>query len=156
MPVKDNQANLRAEVESVFASKKEPKNHSKTFFRKAEKAHGREEERKVWVTANLEALEVCQQWPGLKCLVKVESHRREGNNEKTVENRYYIVSRELTTKQAAESIRNHWSVENACHWVLDVTLKEDKNTIYDGYAAENMSLIRSVVLNALKQTEPPN
>jgi hypothetical protein len=38
-----------------------------------------------------------------------------------------------------------------CHWSLDVTLGEDASRIAEGYAARNLSLLRSVVLTAIKQ-----
>jgi predicted transposase YbfD/YdcC len=152
LPVKDNQPKLRHELEQVFEGKTEPSRNGRTFFRRAEKGHGRLEERKVWVHTNLDALAVVGTWPGVKTLIHIESHRKVGDNESSIEHRYYISSALLTAQQAAGNTRSHWSVENPCHWILDVVFQEDRCPIHDGYAAENLSLIRSVALNALRQT----
>ena len=45
--------------------------------------------------------------------------------------------------------RGHWSIENKIHYILDVTFKEDDCQIHN--AAENMSVIRKIVLNLIKK-----
>jgi hypothetical protein len=37
-------------------------------------------------------------------------------------------------------MRNHWSIENALHWVLDVTFREDDSRVRDRTAARNLAL----------------
>jgi hypothetical protein len=44
-------------------------------------------------------------------------------------------------------IRAHWSIENAVHWVLDVTFREDDSRVRDRTAARNLTLLRKIVLN---------
>ena len=156
LPVKGNQPTLRKEVQEVFEGKAEQKQNSATFYKSIEKGHGRQEERKVWIHTSLKSLATVGEWPKVQTLIHIESHRKVGEKESTIEDRYYVSSREMTAKQAADFTRSHWSVENPCHWVLDMVLREDECPIYDTYAARNMSLVRSVVLNALKTTPPPS
>src|SRR5829696_1632828 len=45
------------------------------------------------------------------------------------------------------AIRRHWSIENALHWVLDVTFREDYSRVRDRTAARNLALLRKIALN---------
>ena len=52
--------------------------------------------------------------------------------------------------------RNHWSIENNLHWVLDVQFKEDTCLMRKNNAAENMSVVRKFVLNIMKNYKNKN
>ena len=45
------------------------------------------------------------------------------------------------------AIRSHWAIENALHWVLDVTFREDDSRVRDRTAARNLALLRKIALN---------
>lgn len=150
LPVKDNQPNLRQELEEALGQLPEPKGQTSRYCCTREQGHGRMEQRKVWVSTQLESLPLCQQWPAIQSAIRVQSERKVGEKDWTIEQRYFISSRKMTARQAAQVIRSHWSIENPCHWVLDVVFHEDICPIYDHYAAENLSLIRSIALNTLK------
>ena len=45
----------------------------------------------------------------------------------------------------------HWSIENQCHWVLDVTFDEDQCRARKDHAAQNLAMLRKVCLSLLKQ-----
>lgn len=64
--------------------------------------------------------------------------------------RYHILSRLPSASQFAEVVRNHWSVENHCHWQLDVTFNEDQCRVRTGHADENPSTVRQTALSLLK------
>ena len=51
----------------------------------------------------------------------------------------------------AEQIREHWGIENKLHWSLDVVFREDESRLRQGHAAENLSRLRRMALNQLKQ-----
>jgi hypothetical protein len=51
------------------------------------------------------------------------------------------------------TVRSHWSIENSVHWLLDVAFREDESRVRDRVAAENLSLLRKIALNILKQDE---
>jgi hypothetical protein len=44
-------------------------------------------------------------------------------------------------------VREHWGIENAVHYVRDVTLAEDASTIRTGAAPQVMASLRNTVLN---------
>ena len=52
-----------------------------------------------------------------------------------------------------DASRTHWSIENACHWVLDVAFREDDHRLREGHAPENMSVVRKMALAMLKKAK---
>jgi len=92
------------------------------YFESFDKAHGREEHRRYWTISDLSTLDkdTVASWRDLKTISCVESTRT-SKGKTSVEKRYYISSLDCDAKRAAHAIRNHWSVENNLHWVLDIT-----------------------------------
>lgn len=120
-----------------------------------EKAHGRLTERTVLSTSNLATLDadIAGRWPGLKSLVVVETRTiiiATGKRRKR-ERRYYLSSLEAKADEFQKIIRKHWSIENNCHWVLDVVFREDANQTRKGNAPKNFGTLLRIVLNILKQ-----
>ena len=68
--------------------------------------------------------------------------------------RYYLSSLDEPASAFQSHIRQHWSIENSCHWVLDTTFREDHNQTYIGHAAKNLGALRRIVLNPLKSIYP--
>ncbi|WP_428940593.1 ISAs1 family transposase [Fontivita pretiosa] len=68
-----------------------------------------------------------------------------------VERRYYISSiAKPSAAQVGDAIRGHWGVENGLHHVLDVSFHEDDSRIRKNHAPENVSRLRRIALNLLK------
>jgi predicted transposase YbfD/YdcC len=115
-----------------------------------ETGHGREETRsyiQMPVPENLPGREL---WKGLKSIgVVVSECVREGKE--TVEVRYYISSLGVGVKRFAHAVRSHWGIENACHWSLDVTYREDESRIRDRHLRENFAWLNRFTLSLLKQ-----
>src|SRR4030042_3302189 len=94
-----------------------------------------------------------QQWQDLSSLVAVESQRIIGDKIST-ERRYFISSLSgVDAETIGQMIRSHWGVENKLHWSLDVSFGEDDCRIRKGFGAENVSRLRRIALNLLKQEE---
>jgi predicted transposase YbfD/YdcC len=128
-------------------------------------SHGRIETRRVWVTDEVNWLgeELLGLWPGLRSIVVVESLRQDlGDLTGKVnrERRYYICSHGQADNElaglVAEAIRGHWGVENALHWRLDVSMREDESRIRMANGAENFSRLRRIALNKLRRCELKN
>lgn len=118
-------------------------------YRELNKEHGRAEERKVYVSQQLELLEETQQWAGLRSLALVETRRIE-NGKQTIGSKLYISSlQEQDPKKYAGLIRGRWSIENQLHWQLDVCFKEDSSQVRKGSGAENLSITRKLALAIL-------
>ncbi|WP_083659888.1 ISAs1 family transposase [Paenibacillus sp. FSL F4-0100] len=80
----------------------------------------------------------------------VESERHVGGTI-TLEHRYYITSLTEQVTQFAQAVREHWSIENGQHWVLDIAFREDKQRMRIQNPAENAAILRRMALNLLKQ-----
>ena len=68
----------------------------------------------------------------------------------TTQRRYYISSLPPVAQDIAVAIRNHWSVENNLHWVLDMAFREDECRKRNGNAPEVFAMLRRLTLNLLK------
>ena len=91
-------------------------------------------------------------WPGLATLVRVQTTSQPSEGEPVSCQRYYLSSRVgLTAEQADGFVRGHWAIENALHWQLDVTFGEDDHHLRAQQAAQNLTLVRKMALNLLKQ-----
>ena len=51
--------------------------------------------------------------------------------------------------------RGHWSIENSCHHVLDMTWDEDRCRIRTGYGPENTSRLRRFAISLLNLRAKP-
>ena len=148
LALKANQPTLHASVTTYFDERCEGRildTHTTH-----EKAHGREETRRAWVSNTIVSIESEERWAGLSTVIRVES-TRVLKGAKSTETRHYISSRKLTAEQALHAVRSHWSIENGLHWVLDTAFREDESRIRAGNAAANFSALRSLALSLLKQ-----
>ena len=118
------------------------------------KAHGRRERRVALATDHLGWIDKNEResWAGLKSIVCVEARREEpGTGKKSVRKRYYLTSLKPDAGKLLKLIRQHWSIENQCHWILDVTFGEDQCRARKGNAAINLAMLRKIALSLLKQ-----
>ena len=116
-----------------------------------EAGHGRIEKREIYVTEDIHWLPQKDAWRGLRSIVMVRSERLLPGKPPSIEKRYYISSLSACALKIANAIRKHWSIENQAHWILDVAFREDEQNADAGNIAENMSLVRRIALNLLKQ-----
>ena len=56
----------------------------------------------------------------------------------------------LSAKKLMECKRNHWSIENGLHWVLDMAFREDEGRAGKDISAENLNVLRQIAFNILK------
>ena len=75
---------------------------------------------------------------------------RVGHDDGSTEIAYFISSHKPKVRALAGHIRGHWSIENSCHWSLDVTFGEDQSRIRKGHADANFSILRRTALSLLK------
>jgi predicted transposase YbfD/YdcC len=90
------------------------------------------------------------EWKGLRSIMMVKTKRLIKGKIET-DTRFYICSLPAESKVLKDAARRHWSIENTCHWVLDVTYQEDQSRVRKGFGAENLSRLKRLTLNMLKQ-----
>jgi predicted transposase YbfD/YdcC len=115
-----------------------------------EKGHGREETRTYLQLPAPEKLPGFMRWKGLRSIgLTTSCCLRDGKE--TIEVRYSISSLEVDVKQFARAVRGHWSIENGCHWSLDMTFREDESRIRERHLRENFAWLNRFALSLLKQ-----
>lgn len=151
LAVKGNQKSLHNSIARYF------KDHESDDFARVkmkrhgthQRAHGREETRRYFTCPVPEQIADQPRWPKLKAIgMAVNETLR--NGKQTREVRYYLLSKNLTARAFGEAVRSHWSIENRCHWQLDVTFQEDQCRIRKGHADANFSSLRRTALSLLK------
>lgn len=146
--VKNNQGLLYEQVEKLFSITKVADVHVSH-----DNDHGRAETRKCSVIDDFTFMDDCEDWTGLKSIIKIEGERyikTSGRTEKEI--RYYISSHRAEAKLLATIARNHWSVENNLHWMLDVVFDEDSSRRRGGNSAANFNIISKIALGLIERT----
>lgn len=115
-----------------------------------ENAHGRDETRMYIQLPVPKTLPGRERWLNLRTIGLV-IRKTIRNGKESTQVRYYISSLRLGVKRFAKVIRSHWSIENTCHWSLDVTYREDDNRARQRTIAENLAWLRRFTLSLLKQ-----
>jgi predicted transposase YbfD/YdcC len=115
-----------------------------------DEGHGRLVRRRVFVSPAAKDLEPLCGWPDLSAVLAVETIRGvNGAHKVEAEIRYFLTSCDDDPAVLVQAIRRHWSVENALHWVLDLTFREDDSRVRDRTAARNLALLRKIALNLI-------
>jgi predicted transposase YbfD/YdcC len=118
-----------------------------------DESHGRLTRRRVFVGAAPTELHVLGAWPGLQSIIAVESIRQvKADGAISTAKRYFISSTCADDSRLASAIRQHWSIENRLHWVLDVTFHEDASRVRERNAGQNLALLRKIALNLLQHS----
>lgn len=91
--------------------------------------------------------------------VLVKNERKNAKKEKvekiitTVENRYYISSKQVNIKEFSIATRGHWGVENKIHWHLDFIFCQDDNKTTNKKALLNLKIVHKFVLAILNRVK---
>lgn len=150
--LKENHPQMLAAVADLCAAVKQGRtlNVVSSQWETVDGDHGRIETRRYLSVEALDWLPGADQWPDLASVGMVESTREIGD-QVTTEQRYYLSSLPVDARLLAHAVRGHWSIENSCHWVLDVVFGEDDSRVRTGHAPENLGLLRRWVHSLLQQ-----
>lgn len=158
--VKENQPTLLADILQLFAPltpEEQARRGVHTVhalplqtYRTVEKSHGRLEERVIRVSSELASY---SSWPYLAQVFEyTRTWTSKGVSKQQV--RYGITSLPAEVSDAARLAalkRGHWQVENALHYVKDVTLGEDASQTHVGNGADLFTMVRNIAISLLRR-----
>lgn len=145
LAVKGNQGTLFEEVKSYFTDRSKY-DYNETVG----KEHGRIEVRKCWSTNDISWLKSGHNdWDKLTSICCIERMRIIKGVE-SLETAYYISSTAAKASKHLNYSRQHWCVESV-HWVLDMVFNEDRSRLRALNAAQNMAIVRKLVINMIKR-----
>jgi predicted transposase YbfD/YdcC len=111
---------------------------------------GRLTRRRVFVPSAPTELNVLEEWPGVHSIMAVESIRMvKPDGGVTAEKRFFLSSLSVEDERQLAAIRQHWSIENSLHWVLDVTFQEDTSRVRAPHARHTLALLRKIAINLI-------
>lgn len=144
MQVKGNQKLLHFQLKMKTLRDEDAVSVSETTITK----RGRIECRKVFVFNDIKG--ISREWAGLMRIIRVERYVTLTDRCRH-DTAYYITSiRRNSAAYFADHIQNHWGIENRLHWVKDVIMKEDTSRTAGKMAAENISIMRNIVINIIR------
>jgi predicted transposase YbfD/YdcC len=149
MTVKENQPQLRADIELIFTLP--PVGDRQETARTVDIGHGRIEQRNITTS---EALVGYSDWPGLAQVFELGRHVMDQKTGKErVEVVYGVTSlspQRATPARLLELVRGQWQIENKSHWVRDVTFDEDRSQVRCGNIPQVMAALRNTAIGLLR------
>lgn len=145
LALKANQDSLLSDARSCFG--KLPPDHP--VARQEGAAHGRKETRTgMVISAN--GLAEHHDFPGLKAFGRIES-RRETDGKIQTATRHFALSWTPAPEVFMATVRAHWEIENALHWQLDVSFREDAARNRKDNGPANIAILRRRALDLARR-----
>lgn len=145
LALKANQDSLHSDPRSCFG--KLGADHPIT--RQQEVGHGRQETR-TGLVVSAKGLAEHHEFPGLKAFGRIEA-RRETDGKVQAETRYFALSCMPESAVFMATVRAHWSIENALHWQLDVSFREDAARNRKDNGPANIAILRRRTLDLVRR-----
>lgn len=149
--VKGNQPTLQRTVQAAFTAQDAVgwSLQSEAVTHTQATAHGRHEIRQCWVLSDAQVQALG--WRDCQTLVRIERTTTRGTGKVSHDTHYYISSVHANAATLLQIVREHWGIENRCHWVLDVVFNEDASRTRTRNADHNLALLRKIALNLVRQ-----
>lgn len=150
LALKDNHPKLSAAVEEQFTKALEADVPPSDLRRHVtvETSRGRRERRAYFAMPAPPTLPGFADWANLATIVMVIRTTLVKGRE-IGEVSFFLSSLPPKVKTLAKRIRQHWSIENQLHWVLDVTFTEDASRIRKRHAPQTSGMLRRLAVSIL-------
>jgi predicted transposase YbfD/YdcC len=150
LALKDNHPKLCQAVEQEFSAAVEAAAPPRGLRRHVtvETSHGREERREYFALPAPATLPSFADWKRLTTIVMV-LRITVVNGQERGEVCYFLSSLPAKVRTLAKRIRQHWSIENQLHWVLDVDFTEDGSRIRKQHAPQTAAMLRRLAVSIL-------
>ena len=145
LALKANQDSLLSDARSCFG--KALTDHP--VARQQEAGHGRNETR-TGTVVSAKGLAEHHEFPGLKAFGRIEA-RRETDGKVQTQTRYYALSWVPEPEVFIATSRAHWGIENALHWQLDVSFREDAARNRKDHGPANIAILRRRALDLARR-----
>jgi predicted transposase YbfD/YdcC len=145
LALKGNQESLLSDARGCFTGLGPARTEAVT----EETGHGRKETRKA-IVVSAKALEDHHEFPGLKGFGRIEA-TREANGKVTSETRFFALSWMPSPEVLLSTVRAHWAIENALHWQLDVSFREDAARNRKDNSPGNIAVLRRRALDVVRR-----
>ena len=145
LALKANQDSLLSDARACFATLKD--GHPSAVTEEA--GHGRAETRRA-VVVSAKGLAEHHDFPGLKAFGRIEA-TRETVGATTCETRYFALSWVPAPDVLLATVRAHWAIENALHWQLDVSFREDAARNRKDNGPGNIAILRRRALDVMRR-----
>lgn len=113
--------------------------------------HGRIETRNIWVDTLLNDYLNFPHIGQAFMVERITTHKKSGKVSQ--EFAYGITSKtpeQADAEQVLRDNRNHWSIENSCHYIIDWNYDEDRSRIRTKHGPENMTRLRRFAVGLIK------
>lgn len=144
LTLKGNQDSLLSDARAALGKVKPGHPTARTETR----AHGRVETR-VGIVVAVKGLAEHHEFAGLKGFGRIEA-RREIDGKVETQVRTFALSRVLSPKALLATRREHWQIENALHWELDVAFREDAARNRKDHGPANIAVLRRRALDVAR------
>jgi predicted transposase YbfD/YdcC len=145
LALKGNQESLMSDARGCFGKGRK----SDTVAVTEDTGHGRKETRKA-VVVSAKALGEYHEFSDLRGFGRIEATRETGGKV-TSEIRYFALSWTPTPEVLLAAVRDHWAIENALHWQLDVSFREDAARNRKDHGPGNIAILRRRALDVLRR-----
>ena len=145
--VKGNQKNLLEDLIGYFDNLGREPEHCTVDSAE----HGRIETRNIWVTTALNGYLDFPHVGQAFIVERITFHKKTAKQSREVA--YGITSKAphlASPEQVLRDNREHWSIENSCHYIIDWNYDEDRSRICKGYGPENMTRLRRFAVGLIK------